>query len=131
MSTIQLRVGSAGVIFLLILLSGFWLSSSGKPIHGLLLTMHKLISLAAGILFVMTLYQIHQVAKLSALELTAALVTGLFFIGAMITGALLSTGKPMPAGVLRLHQITPYLIALFTAVTLYLLLVLRDAVSKA
>jgi hypothetical protein len=34
----------------------------------------------------------------------------------------LSIDKPMPAIVLRLHQVMPYLAVLSTAVTLYLLL---------
>jgi hypothetical protein len=48
--------------------------------------------------------------------------TGLFFLGTIITGGLLSTGKPMPAAILTIHQITPFLTVFSTAVTLYLLL---------
>jgi hypothetical protein len=46
----------------------------------------------------------------------------LFFAGNVATGGLLSTDKTMPAVILKLHQITPYLTVLSTAVTLYLLL---------
>jgi hypothetical protein len=47
MSTNQLRVVSAGLFFLFIFLSGFWLSRTGKPYSGIILTIHKLIGLAA------------------------------------------------------------------------------------
>ena len=122
MGTTQLRVVGAGLFFLFIFLSGFWLSRSGKPHSVIILTIHKLIGLAAGVFLVMTVYPIHQVAPLSPVEITAIVVTVLFFAGNVATGGLLSTDKTMPAVIVRLHQITPYLTVLSTAVTLYLLL---------
>jgi hypothetical protein len=119
--TTELSVVGTGLFFLLIFLSGYWLSRSGKPYSGIILTIHKLTGLAAGVFLVMTVYRIHQVAPLSPVEITAIGVTVLFFAGIVATGALLSTGKPMPAAILTLHQITPYLTVLSTAVTLYLL----------
>jgi hypothetical protein len=121
MSTTQLRVVGAGLFFLFIFLSGIWLSHSGKPLNVIILTIHKLISLAAVVFLVMTIYQINQAAKLGAIELIAGVVTGLLFLGTIISGGLLSTGKPMPAAILMMHQITPFLTVLSTAVTLYLL----------
>ena len=121
MGTNQLRVVGAGLFYLFILLSGYWLSHSGKPFSVIILTIHKLISLAAVVFLVITMSQMNKVAKLSAIELIAGVVTGLFLLGTMITGGLLSLDKPMPPVVLRLHQITPYLSVLSNAVTLYLL----------
>lgn len=122
MGTTQLGVVGAGLFFLLIFLSGYWLSNSGKPLNVIILTIHKLIGLAAGVFLVMTVYRIHQVAPLSPVEITTIVVTVLFFAGNVATGGLLSTDKPMPAVILKLHQITPFLTVLSTAVTLYLLL---------
>ena len=121
MSTSQLRIAGALLFYLVLLLSGFWLSRSGKPYSGIILTVHKLISLAAVIWLGITVRRINQAGALSATGLLAAIVSGLFFLGTMVTGGLLSIGKPMPAIVLRLHQITPYLTVLSTAATLYLL----------
>jgi hypothetical protein len=121
MGTNQLRVVGAGLFFFFIFLTGIWLSRSGKPHSVIILTIHKLIGLAAGVFLVMTVYRIHQVAPLSPVEITAVVVTGLLFLGTVITGGLLSTGKPMPAAILTMHQITPFLTVLSTAVTLYLL----------
>jgi hypothetical protein len=115
-----LRVVGAGLFYLFILLSGYWLSHSGKPYSVIVLTIHKLISLAAVVFLIITMIQSNRVAALSALELIAGVVTGLFLLGTMITGGLLSTDKPMPAVVLRLHQITPYLTVLSNAAALYL-----------
>lgn len=121
MDTTQLGIVGAGSFFLLIFLSGFWLSKSGKPFNAIILTIHKLLPLAAVALLAIVMYQVNQVTALSAIEWIAGLVTGLFFLGTGVTGGLLSIDKPMPTAVLRVHQITPFLIVLFTAVTLYLL----------
>jgi hypothetical protein len=109
------------LVFIVIFASGYWLSRAGKPYSVVVLTVHKLISLAAVVLLVITMAQAQRVATLSALELIAGVVTGLFFIALMATGGLLSSDKEMPAVVLRLHQIAPYLTVLAAAVTLYLL----------
>ena len=122
MGTDQLRVVGAGLFFFVIFLTGIRLSRSGRPYSMIILTIHKLISLAAVVFLVITMVQANQVVKLSTIDLTAGAVTGLFFLSTMVTGGLLSTDKPMPAVILRLHQITPFLTALSTAVTLYLLL---------
>ena len=117
-----MQVAGTGLFFLFIFLFGYWLSHSGKPYNVLVLTTHKLTSLAAVIFFGITIYQINQMAPLSALELTGGVVTGLLFIGTIITGGLLSTDKPALAAILKIHQIAPFLTVLSSAVTLYLLL---------
>ncbi len=122
MSSIQSRLAIAGVLFIAIFVSGYWLKGIGKPYNVALLTVHKLIGLAALIFLVVTIYQIHQVTPLGAAELIVGVVSGLLFIVTIIVGGLLSTDLTLPAIVPRLHQITPFLTVLSTAVTLYLLL---------
>ncbi len=113
----------AGLFFVFILLSGFWLSRSGKPINTAILTIHKLISLGAGIFLGITIYRIHQATPLNPLEMAAVAVTLLFFIAMVATGGMLSTTKPMPGFVLKVHQIMPYLVIISAFVNMYLLLV--------
>jgi hypothetical protein len=123
MSTNQLRVLGTGLFFLLILFSGYWLSRSGKPYSTIVFNIHKLVAVAAVVLLGITVYRIHRAGALSAIELLATIVTGLFFLGTMVTGGLLSIpiDKAMPAIVRKLHQVMPYLTVLSTAVTLYFL----------
>lgn len=104
MDTTQLRVVGAGLFFLFIFLSGIWLSNSGKRLNVIILIIRRSTALAAVVLLVMTIYQINQVAKLSATELIASVVTGLLFLGTTISGGLLSTSKPMPAAILTIHR---------------------------
>lgn len=122
MSATQVRIVGTGLFFIFIFLSGIWLSRSGKPFNAIFVNIHKLISLAAVVFLVVTVYQINQVAALSTIEFVASVATGLFFLGAIISGGLASIDAPMPAAILPIHQITPFLTVLSTSVTLYLLL---------
>jgi hypothetical protein len=122
MSNVQSRAVAAGLFFLFIFLSGLWLSHSGRPLNVIILTIHKLVSLAAIAFLVITLSQINRVAPLGATELTVSIITGVFLLGTIATGGLLSTGKPMPAVILTMHQVIPILTLLSTTATLFLVL---------
>ena len=110
----------AGLFFVFTLVSGFWLSRTGKPINVAILTIHKLISLGAGIFLGITIYRIHQVTPLSPPEMAAVAVTLLFFIAMIATGGMLSTAKPMPGVVLKVHQLMPYLVIISAFASIYL-----------
>lgn len=121
MDTMQLRLVGTGSFFFIIFIFGIWLTISGKPYNGILLNIHKLVALAAGIFLVVTIYRINQAARISAAELAASVVTGLLFLSAGISGGLASIDT-MPVVVVTLHRIAPFLTMLSTAATLYLLL---------
>lgn len=112
-----------GLFFLMILLSGYWLSRTGKPYNGLIFNIHKLIAVAAIVLLAIALRRMHQVETLSTIELLTAVMAGLFFLGTIATGGLLSipSEKTLPEIVHKLHQVTPYLTLFSTAATMYLL----------
>jgi len=103
MSTSQLWIVGAVCFYLVVFVSGFWLSRSGKPYNQAILSLHKLVALAGAILLGIVLYRASRVARLSAAELAAGVVTGLLILGLFVTGALLSIDKPMPAIVSKLH----------------------------
>lgn len=117
------RIVSIGLLFLFIFTSGLWLNKIGKPVNGILLTIHKFISLGTLVLIAVTIYQIKGDVKISALELSASVVTGLLFLCNIISGGLLSIDKPMPAVISTIHMITPLVAVIFTAVTLYLVVI--------
>ena len=112
-----------GVLFVFIGISGYWLSHIGRPIHMLLLNVHKLISLGALAYLVVTLYRIHQAAPLGPAGMAASVVSILLFIGLLVTGGLLSLAKTMPVIVTRIHHLVPYLTLISTTAALYLTLV--------
>jgi len=122
MSADPVQLAAVGLCFLGIILSGIWLSRSGRPLNAIVLTVHKLVALAAGIYVVITIYRSHQATALGAAGLAAGAITGLLFLGAGATGGVLSTDRAIPDAVLRLHQVGSALTVLAAAVTFYLLL---------
>ena len=122
MNIFQLRFVNIGLFFLLIFASGYWLHYSGKPYGALLFNIHKLIGFGLFLLLVIRIYQLHHITPLNALELTACLITGLFFLATIVFGGLVSIDKAWPAIVSPAHKLLPYLTVLSTAISLYLLL---------
>jgi uncharacterized membrane protein YhiD involved in acid resistance len=112
---------TTGLGFLLIFVSGIWLGRAGRPLNVGISTVHKLISLAAAIFLLVTFYRAGQAAALDGGGLIAVVVTGSLFLGSGISGAILSTDRPMVAAVLRVHQVLPVLMVLSSAGTLFLL----------
>ena len=118
------------LVYLAIFVSGFWLSLRGRPFNAVLLTVHKLVSLAAVVLLGFIVWRVSREAALRAIDWAAVVVTGLFFLGTIATGGLLSADSLVPAArtarvrvaILWAHRITPFLTVLSTAAALYLLL---------
>jgi hypothetical protein len=113
---------SAGLFFLFIFLSGFWLSRTGKPYSTLIFTIHKLVGLAMGIFLIVTVYRVHQAESLSALQISMIVIAVLLFIATVAAGGLLSIDKPVPLVVSFMHKLLPYLTVLSTGGSLCLLL---------
>jgi hypothetical protein len=107
--------------FVVILLSGYWLTHAGKPYSTIVLTVHKLISLGAIILLVVTLVRSNSTTALGPTVWIAGVVTALFFLGLIATGGLMSADVSVPGLVVKVHHVLPYLTILSTAATLYLL----------
>jgi hypothetical protein len=122
MDAIQVRVVTAALFFIVIFLSGMRLSRAGKPYGVLLFNAHKLIAVAAAVYLAIAVIRISRTAALDAPEILASAVTGLCFLGSIVTGGLVSIEKPMPAAILTVHRLTPIVTVLAAAALLYLLL---------
>jgi hypothetical protein len=119
---ITARAIVTALLFASIFLSGIWLSRTGRPLNVGISTVHKLVGLAAGILLLVTIHQRNRVVSLNAAQWIAIVATGLCFLGTVASGGFLSSDKPVPVAVLRVHQLVPVLTALSSGVTLYLVL---------
>jgi hypothetical protein len=116
-----LRIVGVVLFFLFIILSGFWLSKSGRPFNAGILTIHKLISIGAVVFLAITIYKVNKASSLTTIDIISVVVTGVFFLITIITGGLVSALKTTPMAILRVHQITPWLTALSSIVTLILM----------
>jgi hypothetical protein len=111
-----------GLLFLSTLISGVWVSHSGKPINVVIFTIHKLFALATVIVIAVNVYPLYRALEIRTfLEPVVIAVTGLLFLALFISGAVLSRGNPLPEANLRIHQVAPLLALAFSAMTIYLL----------
>jgi len=110
-----------GIVLLVTLASGIWLSRLGRPYSTFILTIHKLIGLGVGVFLLVTVIQTGRAAGLSAYAIGATVAAGVSFLAAGASGGILSAAKTAPAGVTLIHKVAPALAVLSSAALLYLL----------
>ena len=130
MGTLVSRIAVTGLLFLIALLSGVWLSRnlrlndprlSGKPLAGADAAVHKLVALAMMIIAGVTIRNLHRGIEFRSIELTAIIVAGLLFLLMVVSGSLLSLGKARNKGILALHNVGSVLTVIATSGAIYLL----------
>lgn len=124
------RIVVIGVLFLITLLSGVWLSRNlrlndprpyGKPLTGTDSAVHKLIALATGIVAGVTIRSLHRGIEFSSIEFTSVIVAISLFVLMVVSGSLLSLGKARNKGMVALHNVGSALTVVATAGAIYLL----------
>lgn len=138
MSISTSKIAICGLLFLLSLVSGVWLSQSGKPFNGMIFTLHKLIALGTVIIIAVNVYHLYRamdtrtLVALSVIVVSGLLFLALFISGALlslIAGALLSLEKPVLEAILKIHQVAPLLALVSSTATFYLLAVGKSQVG--
>lgn len=109
-----------GIVFLLTLAFGFWLSRIGKPYNGILFNIHKLLALAVVIVAVFEIRKTLQSEGTIPFYNVLIALTGVSIITLFATGALMSIGKLNYAVSLTIHKITPILAAMTLIAVVYL-----------
>lgn len=124
METIFSKLIYAGVLALLTLISGVIVSRSGKPLNIWLVTIHKLIAVAAVVFIYIAFNQLNKTADGKMfIEFGLAVISAIFILALIATGALLTREEmELPAFVLKIHQVAPLLALTFSSLTIYLLL---------
>ena len=121
MNAILTKFAAPGIVFVLVFISGFWLSHLGKPYSALFFNVHKLIALAGVVFLGVMIYQTRGAAQLDALAIVALAVTAVCCLGMIVTGGLQNIDPPLPAFLGVIHRIFPYVTVLSAAATLALL----------
>lgn len=95
-----------GILFLVIIGVGFWVSKLGKPYHGLLFNIHKLIALGAAILTGIRIFRLDpwETFPVLAILLIALALGGVIAIFA--TGAVMSIQDQVKRTPKLIHQIS-------------------------
>lgn len=118
---IAVRFVTPGILFLLTVVGGFWLSRAGKPYDGLIFNVHKLIALAAVIVAVIQTVNALKIVAGQPLFLALLAVIGLCAVALFVTGALMSANTAVYAGLLTIHRVAPLLVVVVASLALYLL----------
>ncbi len=126
MELTDLNTLGLGALALVVFLSGFWLSRSGKPYASALVNVHKLTDLVAILLLGRAVVEASRTAAQTALQLGLAGLGGILILALLISGGLLSTNKPMPPWLPWLHRVAPFLL-LGTAAAMLILMMASGA----
>ncbi len=110
-----------GVLFLLTVAFGFWLSHLGKPYSGILFNLHKLIALGMVVLAVVQLAGLLKNAGSLAAIIALLTLAGMAVIALFASGALMSADKLSYTSMLTIHRIGPAAFFLAMAAVTYLL----------
>lgn len=108
-----------GILFVLTLAFGFWLSHIGKPYNGLLFNIHKLIALGSVILAGIQIFKTPH--SPGGLLIALLIIAALCVMALFVSGALMSAGKLDYALMLTVHRVAPVILTLCCAAVLYLL----------
>lgn len=110
-----------GLLGLLILVLGFWLSGMGKPYPGLLFNLHKLSALGGVIYTGWFLAQFLGSVNLPVLLIVFLAIASLAVLALFVSGGFLSAGKLDYAFLLAIHRIGSILLAGALGAVVYLL----------
>ncbi len=101
-----------GILLLLTLSFGFWLSHIGKPYHGLLFNLHKLLALGAVVLAAVQLGNTLKTVNASWLVIVLLGLAALCIVALFASGALMSMEKLDYALMLAVHRVAPGVLTL-------------------
>lgn len=125
MVLIESKVILSGLLLLLSIIFGIWLSHVGKPLNQIIFTVHKLLALATVIFVGIVIYNLNKNIEITALSLTLIVFIVIFFLALFTTGVFLSFEKPMPGIVLLIHKIVSAVTLIFGIISIYLLVKMK------
>ena len=94
-----------GIVFLLTLVFGFWLSLAGKPYNGLLFNLHKLIALGAVILAGRQFYLLMKGLSPQGWLVALIVIAAIGVLALFASGAFMSIGNLDYKAMLTIHRI--------------------------
>lgn len=110
-----------GLLLLLTLAFGLWLSVLGKPYNGLLFNVHKLAALAAVVLAAIQTWNLLKGAGVQPIAFALVAVCVLCVIALFTTGAFMSVGNLPHAPLLTIHRIALTILPFASVGTVYVM----------
>jgi hypothetical protein len=104
MNEVQKIVGT-GLLYLLSIGLGVWLSYSGRPLNKALSAVHKLVSLGAAVVTVFLFLDLLKGFQLYAAQLALLIAAGACIAALIGTGAILSGAKDLNKKLRLMHSV--------------------------
>lgn len=121
MENIYNKLILSGILLLLIIVFGFFVSGRGKPYNPFIFGIHKLLSVGLFVFLAINIVRLNQVSPLSPITTGICVIFGVFFFITMVTGGVISVEKEMPKIFSSLHKLLPYASMIFFAVSFFFL----------
>lgn len=99
----------AGIFLIFSILSGIWLTRTGRPLNVVIMTIHKLISLGALVFTGVAIYRRALAGAIIPVDWINILLTGILFLTLFASGAVLSAGKVTRGALVIAHKAFPAL----------------------
>jgi hypothetical protein len=115
------RFAVPGIVFLLTLASGLWLSRTGRPLNSAIFTVHKLIALVAVITVAAKGYNELKLAGPHAVFSALLVLAALCVVALFATGALMSMNKLAQATLQNVHKAAVVLAVIIWPLALFVL----------
>ncbi len=129
MNIVVSKVGFNVVALIATLISGVILSNIGRPYNSAIFSVHKLIAVAVVIVLGVSIYNLYKAGDTRTVYALVFAITGLLFLALIVSGALLSLvdadllslNPSVLQATLTVHQITPLLVLVASAMSFYVL----------
>lgn len=121
MVDISSRIVGCGLGFVVTVLSGIVTSGLGKPYNPAVFGLHKIAAIGTIFLLVTIIRTLLASVEPDAIVSLVLTITGLLLLALFVSGALLAL-KIGPVAILRVHQVLPLPVIVFSALSVYLLL---------
>jgi hypothetical protein len=112
----------SAILVFCVLLTGMWLSLLGRPLNTIVFSFHKIFAIAAVVLIVLSVLDLQRGIQLQSAEVWAIILSGVFMLLVLASGALLSFEGLVSNVTKFMHKLTPYLAVASIIITVIVLL---------
>lgn len=112
------------ILFILTILSGFWLGKLGRPLNVILFNIHKISALTAIVLMILGFVRLLKSGTIATQLQIVFIISGISLLLTLVTGGLLSFDKFDKKFFALVHRFSSFLVLVLTATGLYFLAVL-------
>ncbi len=121
MNNFSFKIIVTGILFIIMIISGIWLSKLGRPLNNGVFTVHKLISLLTIVFSAITVYRLQKNIELKSIDLVFIIIMEIAFLVSIASGAILSFDNLVNKFTLTVHKASPVLLVISIAILIYLL----------